>query len=287
MDDAIRDRTWTWMAQSCGWSNRNLLAEIPDFTTISKTMSDGASKKRFELFYERLRIKNNSIRIQIKNNRSWKDMAINCDWLDYILMQLDEGKEIGAKIRDFEHFINNLPELSERFTLSDERFLKYLDIIVASSKRIDVIDRYQPVNKLNPVFSHWIKMFGKGGRFEFRKDVRPRLTIHVSRISSDRATSINVHENDTAIDLLRRMNAIALSECFIVKFMVWEHPALHSRFVLGDIGGVLLGESLNATRLAPITASALGNHVAIRKEFELPGPHSKEFIRELLLDDQI
>lgn len=286
-DDNIRDRTWNWIAYCCGWSNRNLLAEIPDFSDISRDMLDGNSSKRFELFYEKMRTEKHLIRIPISDKKIWKEMAMDCNLLDYMLTQLDRKIEPVSKIRDFEDFINNLPDLCERFTLLNEQFLKYLDILVIGSNRIDIIDRYQPVSKLNPVFSHWINMFGIGGRFQFRKESRPRLIIHVSRISSDRAPSINVHEKDTAIDLLQRMNAMALTECFVVKFMVWEHTALHSRFILGDLGGVLLGESLNATRSAQITASALGNHLGIRQEYDLPGPHSKEFIKELSFENLI
>ena len=157
-------------------------------------------------------------------------------------------------------------------------------MLVIGSGRIDVIDKYQPLYTLNPIFQHWNQIFGLGGEFRRHLSDKPILNIHLAQKDSD-SGRLRIQPSDTAIDLLRRMKAKdgssgeQLTAIFDITFFIWEPKALHSRLIIGDLGGIHLGESLNED--GPVTVTQLSEHLKRRAKFDEKVKSGDLFVRDL------
>jgi len=283
-DEKVRHRTWAQVLYSCGWHRGTVVAENPNLRKLISRVPDGTSSKEFQEFIIRIRQKAQSMQVPGLEGDNWINRALSTSLMDYLLVEASENSGVEPRSINIDYYFDCLEEEHDSYSLRDPKFLKTLDLLIIGSMRIDLIDKYQPLFSLNPVFRHWLSVFTGTGIFQRHLNRKPLLNIHVAHKDSDSAR-LSILPGDTAHDLLNRMKAPdgstgeELTHVFDVQFSTWEPKALHSRYVIGDIGGFHLGESLNES--GPVTVTRLTNHLGVRRDFDLKAESGGQFVRIL------
>lgn len=226
-DETVRRRTWAQVIYNCGWRRGTVLAENPNLKKLICKVPDGTSSKAFQEFVIRVRQKGQSLQVGGLEGDSWFTRAMSTSLIDYLLTE-EEGQGCAEpRVVNIDRYFDDFAEEQDLYPLKDPRFLKSASLLVIGSSRVDVIDKYQPLYSLNPVFRHWLKVFSKDGEFRRHLTNRPRLNIHLAHKDSDSAR-LAIQPTDSALDILGRMKAAdgtsaeGLNAMFEVHFYIWE-----------------------------------------------------------------
>jgi hypothetical protein len=260
-DTNLREGIYRGILMKCGWRNGSLMAEIPRLSSIkrqaSQNIPDGTSLGRLHAMLERIAKGQFSLRIPGLLGESNEARAASTSLVSYLLTVNEEKIRRDSRFRDVEDYLLSPPPMKTRNAWSDPEFLRSIDLLVIGSKSIDLVDPYMPLDRQNPILQHLAQTFDYHGGFHRHLAGRPELWLHCAERFPGQ---IPIGESVSAV--LNRIKLPTLAEAFEVVLVLWPPKSLHSRFILGDIGGLMLGESLNMP--GPVNVSIIQDHFEMR-----------------------
>lgn len=257
-----------------------MMAEIPRLSAIKRMacerVPDGLSSARLDMVLRRIESDQRSMRVPGLQGESHEERAASVPLVEYLLTQNPQKIASNPRFREVDDYFLNVPAHKTMNAWDDPAFQRQLDLLVIGSKRIDIIDQYQPLDKLNPVLKHFLRVFSPRGEYKRHLTERPQLWLHLAE-RPNALPPVLVGPQETVASLLQRMGASPLLESFDVVFAIWKLKEHHSRYVLGDIGGLMLGESLNMP--GPISVTSVPDHIDLRRELEEKMKQRRGFVR--------
>lgn len=237
-DPHLRDEVYRGILMRCGWRNGSLMAEIPKLSSIKRMASehirDGLSLGRLHAVLERIAKEHLSLLIPGLEGESHEARAAGTPLVSYLLTR-DETKIKGnPRFHDVEDYLLEPPPMKTRNSWNDPEFEQSLDLLVIGSMQIDLVDQYLPLDRRNPIIQHLAQKFDRRGEYHRHLKGRPRLRLHCAeRYQGQIKTGMTIET------VLEQMKVSTLADAFDVSLFLWPSKALHSRFFLGDIGGLM------------------------------------------------
>lgn len=260
--ESIRNSTFSNVLMKCGWNNGSIMAEIPRLSTIKRMaynkIADGLSSARLDAVINHIKSKKLSIRIPNSVGENDEERAINTSLIEFLLFESQDQTGKDSRYREIRDYFCNVPEFATVNNWDNLDFVRRIDLLVIGSERLDIIDQYQPIDRLNPLLRHLLAVFGARGPHNRYLVSRSSIWLHIANLHPALSDP-----NETVASILSRMGAGQLMDTFDITIAVWKKNENHSRFILGDIGGLMLGESLNSS--GSINVSSISDWMTIRK----------------------
>ena len=269
-DAFTRDTVIAEVRTGCKWGKGTILAEIPRLSSIrrmaAEKIPDGISSCRLYSTLEKIKSDQSSIRLAGAQGNTDEERALHEPLVEYLLTA-DNAKIGSPKYRDHADYFGNVPQHPTNCTGTSSAFRYQLDLLIVGSRRIDIVDQYMSVGNCSPLLLHLIEVFGPGGIHSKHLARRPELWLWLAERPGAKPPTF-VDPNETKSGLLHRMGATALANIFNIVIVIWDHPSdeHHERLVLGDIGGLHLGSSLNSN--APTTVTLVHDPLVTRLNFQ-------------------
>jgi hypothetical protein len=264
-DPHLREEIFRGIMMRCGWRNGSLMAEIPRLSSIKRMASehvpDGLSMGRLHAVLERIAKGRLSLLIPGLEGDSHEARAKGTPLVSYLLTRDGSKIEANPRFRDVEDYLLEPPPMKTRNAWNDPELERSIDLLIIGSRQVDLVDQYLPLDRRNPILQHLTQKFDRRGEFHRHLTGRPQLRLHCAERFQGQ-----IQDGATVSSVLEQMKVPTLAEAFDVSLCLWPQKALHSRFILGDIGGLMLGESLNMP--GPVNVTVIQDHSEMRHSLD-------------------
>jgi len=272
-DHESQERLWMSIARNCGWIRQKGIAEIPKNLSLGHHIKSGPGKLRL---LERIRMAQGRLCLVdppvVASGGNWVEKADYTPWVTNLIT--DDPEILCRKSKVSTETFWDL-ETQNHFSCrwDDEGLQQTLRILVRRTRRIDVLDRYLVKARALVNLQRILLSLVDARCMEVQ---RPELVIHFSPDDSDRSFA---NGSDSAI-----LNRLTFNRPmpFKLRLLVWQKEGLHSRYFLGDQGGMTVGESLTWPLSEPVDFTLMNAHMEKRSKYSPHSEHGKKYlIREI------